>query len=218
MPKAPARRANPRDAGDIALYRAAYARDGKHVVLRPGADRAAAHAALTRLVKNYLPLALGVRDLHAVTIDDHTVESVLWDALGGVKSFTYDPSRASLAAWLRTTVTNALIDEGRLLTARAHDELDEATPADERDDDAFADIVRAIDAILSGKPDADLLRAVIDERVLQPARRSVPPTKVADLSREHGLTRMQARIVVERAEQIARDAATKIGLRSRTSA
>lgn len=218
MPTAPARRANLTDAADIATYRAAYARDGKRVVLRPGADRASAHQALSRLVKRYLHLALSIRDLHAVTLDNHTAESVLWDALGGVKSFSYDPSRASLAAWLRTVVKNALIDEARLLTSRAHDEIDEAMPtATDDGDDLFLDLVRAIDAMLVGEPRAALTREVIEARILDPARRNVPPTKLTDLARQHDLSISQARTIVDRAEKVVRDAAAEIGLSPRIS-
>lgn len=213
----PTRRANPADTVDIALYRDVYARDGKRVV-RPEANRAAAHAALSRLVKRYLPLALSIRDLHTPPLDDHTVESVLWDALGGAKSFTYNPDRASLAAWLRTTVRNALIDEARLLTSRAHDELDEAMPtATDDGDDLFLDLVRAIDAMLVGEARAELTREVIEARVLDPARRNVPPTKLTDLAREHDLSISQARTIVDHAEKVVRDAAAEIGLSPRIS-
>lgn len=212
----PTRRANPNDAADIATYRAAYARDGKRVVLRPGADRAAAHAALSRLVKRYLPLAQSIRDLHTPTLDDHTAESVLWDALGGVKSFVYDPTRASLAAWLRTTIKNALVSEARLLSARAHDEIDDATPAAAHEDDTFLiDLFVAIDAILATEPRRDAIREAARRRVVEPAIRGHRAPSRAEIADALGLSEDVTRTVTDRAEEVVREAAQKMGLVAR---
>lgn len=216
MPTAPARRANPADAADIATYRAAYARDGKRVVLRPGASRASAHAALSRLVQRYLPMALGIRDLHTPTLDDHAVESVLWDALGGVKSFVYDPARASLAAWLRTVLRNALISEARLLSAQAHDEIDEAMPVEGHEDDHFLiDIFVAIDAILATEPRRDAIREAARRRVVEPALTGHRAPSRAEIASALGLSEDVTRTVTDRAEEVVREAAQKMGLVAR---
>lgn len=217
MPTTPARRANPTDAADIATYRAAYARDGKRVVLRPGANRAAAHAALSRLVQRYLPMALGIRSRVAPTLDDHTAESVLWDALGGVKSFVYDPTRASLAAWLRTVLHNSLISEARLLSAQAHDEIDEAMPAAEtHEDDIFLiDLFVAIDAILATEPRRDAIREAARRRVVEPALTGHRAPSRAEIADALGLSEDVTRTVTDRAEEVVREAAQKMGLVAR---
>ena len=225
MPRKPhPRNANPIDRACIAAYRAAYALDddGKRVVLIPGGDLAAANAGLKRLAERYWDLALGERDNHAPTIDAATVESELWDALGGAKSFTYDPDRASLAAWLRTVLRNALINlarHPRFPALGAETLLDEtvAAPDDREDEDVFSDLLRAIHVLTSRDVDGDLLREVIDVRIIEPARRGVAPESIAHIQRAHDLPRHRAREVVGRAEEIARDAAANIGLAIRTS-
>lgn len=216
MPTTPARRANANDAEDIATYRAAYQRDGKRVVLRPGSNRASAHAALSRLVQRYLPLALSIRDLHTPTLDDHTAESVLWDALGGVKSFVYDPTRASLAAWLRTVLHNALISEARLLSAQAHDEIDEAMPVEGHEDDHFLiDLFVAIDAILATEPRRDAIREAARRRVVEPALTGHRAPSRAEIADALGLSEDVTRTVTDRAEEVVREAAQKLGLHAR---
>lgn len=216
MPTTPARRANPADAADIATYRAAYARDGKRVVLRPGADRASAHQALSRLVKRYLPLARSIRDLHTPTLDDHTAESALWDALGGVKSFSYVPDRAPLAAWLRTVAKNILVSESRLLSARAHDEIDESTPAEAHEDDIFLiDLFVAIDAILATEPRRDAIREAARRRVVEPAIRGHRAPTRAEIADALGLSEDVTRTVTDRAEEVVREAAQNLHLAAR---
>lgn len=220
--KPPARNANPIDRACIAAYRAAYALDDDgRVVLIPGGDLAAATAALKTLAERYLPLAYSERDLHAPSVDHASTESILWEALG-IKSFAYDPDRAALASWLRVVVRNALIDLARLPRTPdlgAETLLDEtvATPDNREDEDVFTDLLRAIHVLTSRDADGVLLREVIDVRIIEPARRGVAPESVAHIQRAHDLTNHRARTVVERAEEIAREAAARIGLAARTS-
>lgn len=187
----------------LTTYRSAYAgvyRDGvatpQSAHLHTPERRRTADRAAVSLVNACRGLAISLARNHACSLDDDTIDSLLYEAIF-VRSFAYDPSRgATFTSWLGRVLRNAYTDELRRISRGRGDEHTVVLSASPLGDDTsrslFDQPESEFASTTAGSGDAEVrgaIPAILDEVRSRAEQRDLDADLIARITAAYLLSR-----------------------------